>query len=105
MSADGIQVLKFRFFSKDVNDINVVFRQLCYVHLCYVMTVVARNHSRDIYQFHEVFRIMNPASTDRRGPCGLKTGCPVCPVQRVMAGQNVGIGTGPIGERGSLMCQ
>ena len=32
------------------------------------------------------------ASTDRRGLCGLKTGCPV---QRVMAGQNVGIGTGP----------
>ena len=38
---------------------------------------------------------LNPASTDRRGPCGLKTGCPVCPVQRVKAGQNVGIGTGP----------
>ena len=48
---------------------------------------------------------VHPASTDRRGPCGLKTGCPVCPVQRVMAGQNVGIGTRPIGERSSLMCQ
>ena len=43
-----------------------------------------------------------PASTDGRGPCGLKT---VYPVQRVMTGQNVGIGTGPVGERSSLMCQ
>ena len=49
--------------------------------------------------------MMLPSKHRQTGTCGLKTGCPVCPVQRVMAGQNVGIGTGPVGESSSLMCQ